>query len=345
MKHKTSWCFGEFPGAMTLAGLVLALTACSGGVGSGEDVRAQQQKDAKALEDLYSSVQGKWEGVVSNPSIGLQPFKAELKLYVNYVQDGTNPDGSPKLRPALRGRFQPVDFIAETDTTTLVGDYDRNGRIILTGQTAVSTGVSGGSSSGSASSGAASGGSVDVQVFSIRGSSSGGRLNLELTRQGGVWGYFEATRVSSDASAPLAGDAAEYRDRFLRIYGPIEGTYLGTMKSVNGNDYQVQISIVIVEQPTGGGGSRPSITAIYKRLPSGGGELEWPMQISYNMQTGEIIMRESAGATPGSGGSTVPGGMILSVSGYLKTVAGKKTLDVIVRNKSRVLGNLEAVRK
>jgi hypothetical protein len=51
-------------------------------------------------------------------------------------------------------------------------------------------------------------------------------------------------------------------------------------------------------------------------------------------------MRESAA----TGGSTVPGGMILSVSGTLENRGGKRVMNVQVRNKSAVIGQLTAVR-
>lgn len=337
LKHKTfaSGLVGVLVAA-TGALLLGMLTACSGGTNSGEDMRAQQAKDAKALEDLFSGVQGRWEGVVSNPSIGLEPFRAEMILYTYYVQDGANPDGSIRLRPALRGKFRPLDFVTETDLMTLTGYYDRSGSLIMTGQAMSPTGAATGSGAGSSGAAAA-----DTLILSIRGTAAGGHVNLEVTRQGGVWGYFDASRVSTDASAPLAGEATEYRERFLRINGPIEGRYFGTLKAIEGNDYKVEIDLVIIEQPLASGGSRPVLLAQYKRLDAPPGTLEWSLSVDYNSQTGDVIMRESAL----TGGSSVPGGMILSVSGKMKTVSGKKVLAVDVRNKTARLGSLEAVRR
>ncbi|CAN5719791.1 hypothetical protein BH10BDE1_BH10BDE1_04190 [soil metagenome] len=311
------------------AGVVLS--GCSGGASAGEDARAQQAKDAATLQSLYSSVTGVWDGTVTNAGTGLPPFTGQLKLYMNYIADGSNPDGSPKLRPVLRGRFQPNEFIAETDTVTLTGDYDRSGRIVLTGSTMASSMAGATSGTGSVSSGVS-----DARIFSLVGSVTSAGMQLQLTRQGGVWGYFQGTRSATDASAPIGGEALEMRERFLRIYGPLEGRYFGTMKSVNGNDYKVEIAIVIIEN----GGSSPTLAAQYKRLDAPAGALEWNMVVAYDSQTEEVFMRESAA----SGGSSVPGGMILSVTGTLGTQGGKKTLNVTVRNKTAVLGTLEAIR-
>lgn len=319
-----------------VAMLVLGATGCSGGgQGMSDTLRAQQAKDSKALEDLYEGVQGHWEGVVANPAIGLEPFRAEFNLYTYYVSDGTNPDGSARVRPALRGRFRPVDFVSETDLITLSGDFDRNGRLIMTGQ--IASGASG------TTSGGASGASgADVKILSLRGTVLGGKMNIEVTREGGVWGFLEATRTSTDASAPVAGEAAEYRERFLRVYGPFEGTYVGQLKAANGNNYGVQIAVVIIERPLASGGSRPMLMALYRRLdiPVGAG-IEWSLDVDYNLQTGDIVMRESSLNPP----STIPGAWVMSISGKLGVVNGKKTMKVTIRNKTSTLGDVVAIRK
>lgn len=326
LKHKIFFAFISLF-AMT------AGTGCSGGVGQGEDARAQQAKDSKALEDLYGGVQGRWEGVVSNPTIGLEPFKAEFSLYTYYVQDGANPDGSVRVRPALRGKFRPIDFVTETDVMTLTGDYDRNGQLRMTAE------MNRAATSAAGSAGAA-GSSADSLILSLRGLAAGNQMTLEVTRQGGVWGTFQGARVSTDASAPVAGEASEYRSRFFRINGHLEGRYFGKLKASEGADYNAEVDIVIIEQPLASGGSRPALRAQYKRLPAG--ELEWSLAVDYNSQTGEILMRDSSD-TPTIG--TMPGGQILSISGRFKTVSGKKVLDLEVRNKTSKVGTLLAERR
>ena len=88
-----------------------ALAACSGGASSsGEDARAQQQRDSKVLEDLFTGVQGTWTGTVSNPSSGLADFDGELNVYIYYVQDGSNPDGSAKRLRPKRSPQHDCDF-------------------------------------------------------------------------------------------------------------------------------------------------------------------------------------------------------------------------------------------
>lgn len=308
-----------------IAALSFLMSGCGdvGSVSSSEDARTQQAKDSKALEDLYSGVQGVWEGSVSNASIGLAPFKGELSIYVYYIQDGTNSDGTPRLRPTLRGRFRPADFVTETDNIILVGDYDRSGRLIMTAQTAAASGSSGGAPTVPA-------------ILSLRGSMSQGTLNLEISRQGGIWGFYEAVRTKTFASAPVAGVSTEDRERFEKIYGPIEGRYLGRMKSVNGNDYMVEIALLLVEAESEAGGTKgPVLTGFYQRLDGGRGTgLETALDVNYNAQTGDIYMRNGAGSGVGT----------LSLSGVLLTVQGKKTLRVKARNKISVLGTIEAVR-
>jgi hypothetical protein len=303
---------------VTVLFAALGLAGCADGSDTGGDARAIQARDAKALEDQYLSVQGKWEGTVSNPASGLQAFAGELTLYVFYVQDGVNPDLSTKLRPTLRGRFQPRDFVAETDGMQLEGDFDRSGRLVM----AATKSLVGG----------------DTKPLAIRGVMSRGDAALEISRQGGVWGVFKAVRTSSDASAPVAGERAELRGRVLKVYRQVEGRYFGVLKARNGNDYNIEIALVVFERP---GMAQPVLLAQYKRLDAPAGTLEWSLDVEYNSQNGEIFMRENAA----SGGSSVPGGRLLSVTGVFKNVQGVKSLDVVVSDRSSELGTVEAIRK
>ncbi len=301
-------------------GLVMSssvLVGCADGADF-TDARAIQARDAKALEDLYSGVQGTWEGTVSNPATGLKAFHGELKLYVIYVQDGVNADGSAKLRPTLRGRFQPRDFDTETDSMELGGDFDRTGRLLLVAQKSLITGG-------------------DVRTLVVRGSIQSGVATLELTRQGGVWGFLEARRTSTDASAPATGLERELRERALRRYREIEGSYSGIVKTVDGNDYRIEIVITVVERP---GTVAPAVRAQYRRLDAPPGTLEWSMSVSYDSQTREIVMREDQ-----SVGSTVPGGMLLSITGDVGDVASDRVIDATITGRSGVIGTVRAVRK
>ncbi len=302
----------------TLGLLTVVLSGCADGSDSGGDARSIQARDAKALEDQYLSVQGKWEGTVTNAASGLQAFSGELSLYVFYVQDGVNPDLSAKLRPTLRGRFQPRDFVAETDGMQLEGDFDRSGRLVM----AASKSLVGG----------------DVKPLAIRGVISRGGASLEISRQGGVWGVFNATRTSSDASAPIAGERAELRDRYLKVYRQVEGRYFGVLKTRNGDDYNIEIALVVFERP---GMAMPALLAQYRHIDAPAGTMEWSLDVDYNSQTGEVFMRESAVV----GGSPVPGRRLLSVTGQFKTIQGVKSLDATVSDRSSVLGTVEAIRK
>jgi hypothetical protein len=303
---------------VTVLFAALGLAGCADGSDAGGDGRSKQARDAKALEDQYLSVQGKWEGTVSNPASGLQAFAGELTLYVFYVQDGVNPDLSTKLRPTLRGRFQPRDFVAETDGMQLEGDFDRSGRLVM----AATKSLVGG----------------DTKPLAIRGVISRGGASLEISRQGGVWGVFKATRTSSDASAPADGERAELWDRVLKVYRQVEGNYFGVLKARDGNDYNIEIALDVDERP---GMARPALLAQYKRLDAPPGTLEWSLDVEYNSQNGEIFMRDNEA----SGGSSVPGGRRLSVTGVFKNIQGVKSLDVVVKDRSSELGTVEAIRK
>lgn len=313
---------------LSVATFVLA--ACSGGSSSGEDARAQQQRDSKVLEELFTGVQGTWTGTVSNPASGLSDFDADLKVYIYYVQDGSNPDGSAKLRPTLRGRFQPKNFVSDTDMITLGGDYDRNGRLNMTAISVVTTG-------GTASS---SGMTITPKTLSALGSVVQGNMQIDIVHEGGFWGRFTANRTSTISAAPVAGEQNEYRERFMRINGPLEGRYTGRVKTTNGNDYYAEFSMVIIERPLESGGSAPLMMAQYRRLDMPPGTIEWALVVDYNAHTSEVLMKNDAAL--GGGGTGFPGGGTLSVSGTLKTVGGDKVLNVTIRNRSAVIGTVEA---
>ena len=297
---------------VSLVLLSTAMSACSPGGATGDETRAQQSRDAKALEDLYGSVQGTWDGELVNQ--GARPIPSRLSIYIVYVQDGANPDGSTRVRPTLRARFLPLDVVTETDQLVLSGDYDRTGRLVMT------------SLSGSSGS--------DV-MLSLRGQAGGDQMQVELARKGGVWGIFQARRTSMDSVTPGAGTQQELRDRWLRIHRPIEGAYVGTVRASSGSDFPIEIAIVIVERPSSTGVSMPELQAQYRRLDFPSGIGEHSLKVDYNAQTGDIAMRDS-----GSGSSTVPGANVLSISGTW--IQGN--LRAEIRNKSSLVGFVEAKR-
>lgn len=309
--------------------MLLFVVGCGVGENLGDDARAQQARDAKALSDLYAAVVGRWTGILKNEMSGLQPTAAELTLYKIFVNDGSNPDGSQRLRPSLRGRFRPVDVVSETDDLTLIGDYDRNGHLVLT-----SIGAQGGAGGAG---GGASGAATEV-LLSIEGGAIGNALNVQVARRGGIWGTFEAKRVSTDPSAPTAGDTTEQRNRRLRIFKQVEGQYQGILRTGDGADRMVEISLIVNQAMTPDGVLMPTLTGFYRYLDVVPGTLDWALTVDYNSQTGDIFMRDTGGV------STAPGGATLSLAGRVFERAGKQVLDVAVRNKSRVVGSVQATR-
>lgn len=306
--------------------VVGVLAACSNGGNQGEDLRDQQARDAKALEALYSGVVGKWDGEMSNPGAGLKSMKGQLLVYTMYIADGSNPDGSVRLRPTLRGRFQPSDYITNTDFLVLSGDYNRDGRLVM--------------ASGTASTGAAAGGVAvpSDAVLSIAGSAAADKMQVQISRKNGVWGNFIASRVTRVASAPAEGDAAEIRARYVRILGPIEGRYNGVLDATEGTDYVAELSMVLAEVP---GYAAPELVALYRRLEGGVMTIEWKLAVDYDTQTGEVFMRNTSGVVGGGAGG---GASMLSISGVLSDVGGHKVLTGTVRDATSVLGTLTVTR-
>ena len=303
--------------------LLVSVAGCGVGENPGDDTRAQQARDSKVLSDLYASVEGRWTGTLKNEVSGLQPLAAELILYKVFVNEGSNPDGSQRLRPSLRGRFRPIDVVSETDSLMLTGDYDRNGRLVL---------------ASNVPQGAAGQQGVAEVLLSLEGGASGDVMNVRVARRGGVWGTFEAKRVSTDPSAPSAGNTVEQRDRLLKIYSQIEGRYVGVLRTSDGTDRMVEI-VLFVNQGIGSTGELiPMLTGQYHYLDVPPGTLEWSLSVDYNSQTGGIYMRDSSSV------STVPGGATLAIAGRAYESGGQRRLDVDVRNKTGKVGTVLATR-
>jgi hypothetical protein len=309
----------------------MVLLACAGGGGMAEDQKDLQRRDAEKLSGQYESLRGTYEGTLANAKSGLRPTAGKLSLYIVPVKDdsGVNPDGTPKFRPTLRGRFRLNDAVSETDTLTLIGDYDeRSGALQLT------TVGSGGQSAESA-------------MLSIRGSAVGGKVKLELVRRGGTWGYFDGSRTSQDASAPAAGEDTETRQRLLTVYQKVVGRYSGVVDSFDGERYEIELNLFVVERaaPSGqgqGSSMMPALQAQYRRTDVTSGIGEKSLVVEYNSLTGEIYMTADTGKAQTGGGATAPAGSgTFSVTGDLinkvmtVTLSDRRGVFATVRATSR----------
>lgn len=303
--------------AISLMG-VAALPACSKSSGSDESA-AQQRRDAKALEERFDLVRGTYEGTISNPTSGLQPQRAKLLLYVVSVRESANPDGSVRIRPALYGRFQLVDLVTSTDYVSLTGDYDELGTLSLT-----SLSATGGSSSASA------GTTTDSVSIAIKGEATDGRADIQVMRNGGLWGQFQGTRTTFDASAPSTSDSADYRDRLLTLYSKIEGNYVGILDGTADRP-KVAITITTGEDSSG----VPMLMGQFRRLdlPVGVGEKQ--LAVSFDSTTSRITFNAIQG-----GGTSIPGSGYMSGSGTWVNDA----LEVSLRDRKGSMGVLRAIR-
>lgn len=309
--------------ALSLALVGLLGSGCGVGLGGGDENKAQQRRDAKALEERFQQVRGVYEGTLANPITGLGPLRSKLTMYVLNVREGANPDGTIRIRPALYGRFQLVDGASSTDYVTLAGDYDELGQLSLTS-------VSG---QGGATSGDTRGGTTSTEAFSLKGAIYGGEANIELVRAGGVWGQFRGTRTTVDASAPTASDWSEYRAKLLRVLTPVEGIYTAVLQG-GADRIKVSITMTVSENMTTG---LPGLMGQFQRLdmPPGSGVGDRSLSIDYDSTTGIITMRGV------DGGGSVPGSNYFSGTG----VWTKGVLKVSLTDKRGRLGELIANRQ
>lgn len=293
----------------------LVLNACGVGIESSDETKAQEVRDAKVQEDRYNRIKGVYEGVISNEQSGLKPMRASLSLYIFSVQEGKHADGTPKVRPELRGRFKLLDTIGETDTLTLSGDYNEMGELKLSTLAA------------SAGTGAA------ANQLSILGRIDGNQVRINVLNLQGLWGVFEGRMVSSEASAPADGDKEDYRQRLLAIYRQVEGTYSGSViterasqrapgGTVEVERYPVELTLIVQELPGANGALVPSLVGFYHRTENPDGAGDRSLTVEYHWLTGDIALRNGGGGTgSGSGTTTSPGAPagygIFSISGKI----------------------------
>jgi hypothetical protein len=314
---KTS-IFSIFCGGMII---VFLAAGCAGGGNADNDQKAQQVRDAEKLQVQYDQVRGTYVGQMQMS--GDKSYDARLSLYTIYVQDGSNPDGTPKVRPSLRGRFKLLDVVNETDTLTLNGDFDAlNGTLTLT---------------------SATGAGLDVNLLSLRGameisSSHYSSTRLEIVRRGGSWGTFVGNRVSMDVSSPTAGDAGELRERLLKVYKKIAGRYSGIVKSTSGEKFNAEINLLVVERVTPSGDLMPALAGQFRRLDIIAGIGERNLVVDYDQMSNDVSMRENIQTGGVSAPGAPAGAQMFSASGTL--VNG--TMSVTLVDRRGVLGQFVA---
>lgn len=301
--------------------LSLSVSGCGIGLEADDDANAQQIRDAKALSERYGRVVGTYEGTIANPATGMAALKAVLALYSLPLRDGTNSDGSVKIRPGLFGRLSLVNAISETDYLTLAGEYRESGELILTSLTP-QTGP----------------GSGEVTSLSVEGYGVNGSVSLAVKRQGGLWGRFEGQRVSLEASAPPAGEMVDRANRFRAIYRNIEGDYEGEIVGTSGGEdvrYRVRIRLSVDEKIDGGSGvSIPYLVAKYSNLEFPPGTDERYLAVEYNSQT------RSIGMTSIMSDGKVPGAQFFALEGRIEN----REMNLRVRS-ATLVGTLKAKAK
>jgi hypothetical protein len=299
--------------AVALLSTALGLSACSAGFSKDDDQKSQVRRDNEKLEAQFNLITGTYRGELKTYDTRVKGLEAELSLYILMEEDGVNSDGSKKARPALHGRFQLVDAVTDTDLLTLGGDYDaRTGSLILTSPKGA------------------------VQL-SLRGSAVSERVQLDITRLDGQWGRYNATRISTQASAAAGGDIIDRRDRLLSVYRKVDGFYDGIVSGPSGTRSPIQIDLMAVEHADASGLMLPQLVAQLRWLHAPDGIGERNLLVDYNSVTGVISMRESSSTSS----STTPGAAMFSGSGTL--IDGKLSIRFFERRGE--LGQFTAQRR
>lgn len=317
-----------------------SLAACGVGVEDDNSYTAQNQKDAKALSDLYSTVVGTYTGTFATADKKVSGLAGTLRLYIVKVRQGTNPDGTVHVTPALYGRFQLDNYVTATDYVPMTGNYDKQGNIDLSTESAA------GGTSDKAGTGGDQGTGAGIRVVAgleIGGFVGNDTASIDLSRnRNGQWGHFEGTRVSTEVASPSEGEAQELADRLYALYSKMAGSYQGTIDN-GATKARVEIVLSIAESTVGGGTTAvPNLIGQFRRLdfPTGVGERQ--LVVSYDSFSGAIQMTgvSTVPTSPG-GGQPVPGSQTFSGRGTWLN----QTLTVRLTDKSGDLGELKAARR
>lgn len=311
--------------ASTMVGLV----AACGGRGITDDEQAAVKEKNNKLEGDYKQVVGTYVGEVKTSSAG-SALKSEVSLYINFVQDGVDQNGQPKLRPVLKGRFRLLEVVGELDYQYMDVDYksDSGETVMILAKGSATRCVVG----------------PQDPEFSMRGSLLGDHLTVKITRGGGVWGYLEAARVNQEATV----DPEQARKQLAAAYEKLAGTYngdgSGRVQVAPGRsdrqDFIAQFLVRKVESATVGvdGTSLycPSLSVVMKTRKIFDGMTEITLKTVYNSATGVLSMRELADS-----GRTAPGVGLWSITGLLND----QGMDVMMTDRIGLVGRFKGSTK
>jgi hypothetical protein len=294
---------------------------------SREVVSIEQTRDFGKLEASYLPLKGIYEGKMVFPGTSLAAQPGQLVMYISYSQDGVNPDGTPRLRPSIRARFQMNEVITETDLLTMVGDFNLlDGRLVLTslGTTAETGGTSG---------------SASIFITGA-GSWKSESVSLDLSRRNGLWGRFEAKLTSREVLSSEATYITRERARRTRILQKLAGKYVGIVTppaGSSGDSFCVDLSLSLSEVITSQG-SFPSLIAQYARTRLAASRIgQRSLNVEFDAQSGEVSMRDS-GVSVGS----IPGSQIISFYGSASGSGQRSQLRGTLSNNFGPLGSYQA---
>ena len=303
--------------------LAALVASCGNPMRTEGDDKAVEIRNEKARSDRYQGIKGTYEGCLYSGSAPSEKcdradeFRATMVINPVIKQDGTYADGTARMRSRLSGRLKMTDVIGDADYVTMSGDYTEFGELQLT---------SGGNAAGAVEGGDKSAAPVSIAV---QGGVKGNVMNIEVIKRESVWRKFAAKRVSKDALGPSESDEQELRDRLLKIYSGIHGTYEGVIGGHRG--YKVSIMLLMSDgMRSGPGVPMPMLHGVFDRLDvsDGGTAGRRQLAVSFNSVRDEIFM--DAVGVSASG--------ILSMRGTLRD----RVLDVHVVDRFGDVGRLTA---
>ena len=276
---------------------VFALNSCGISPEGDDSEQAQNKKNSDKLRNDYASVIGVYRGVLSikppivpggdpnQSSNDTRDLTGQLSVYIVNVSSGVDRTGAPISYPQVVAQLK-FDGVGELDDTTFLVKYDKFAGGVELNQVAPTAG----STTGSAGTVTACPVGPKDPRLSIDGKIVGGQFVGNVNGTSGYLGKTVMTKTSNEDAQPIR----DQRERLIRAFAPILGTWSGSSKIKNsaGNAVNTTTNIYLYteEIDAGQGVTCPTLRSQF-RLPEVVGRLEDTyLAVSYREGTGELFL-------------------------------------------------------
>lgn len=274
------------------------------------------EEDFLKQREVYQPLVGTYEGLLKQFNTDGEEVSEQVSMlvYLVEVKKGETDTGEACFRPMLNARFlrdhqgefhdvivTNVRYYADKKEVQMVGQSEQKEGSVAEGM-------------GSRSSGGRTEFSLWAKVDeSVKGT---------IYSNGVSWGRIELAKKSSTANAPAQGEEALERERRLKTYAEVTGTYRGEIVPDTGSTpWNVELVIFVVEEqagmnPNGEPRFLPALRARYRRPDFSHEVGERLLTVRYYLESGVRKLSMNASPVPGVP-TNVPGAGTFSITGEI----------------------------